>query len=55
MAYYDIDLYYYHSKFNMVLNALSKKTMTMFLIQLKELLKEIRQLELDITLPSTKT
>lgn len=44
MANYDNDMQYHLSKINMILNTLSMKPMTMFLMQQKELFDEIKQL-----------
>lgn len=51
MTNYDIDMQYYPSKINVIPNALSRKRMTMFLMQHKELLEKIKQLDLNIVLP----
>lgn len=48
---YNISLWYHLDKINVVPKTLNRKFMIIFLTQLKELLEEIQQLELDIVLP----
>lgn len=48
---YNIALWYHLDKINVVPKTLNRKFMIIFLTQLKELLEEIQQLELDIVLP----
>lgn len=54
MANYPINLQH-PDKINIVPNALNRKPIAIFLTLQKELLEEIRQLELEIVLPGIET
>ena len=51
MADFEIDLQYHPGKVNVVPDALSRRPVAMFLTQQKELLEEMRSLDLEIVLP----
>lgn len=51
MADYDLDMQYHPGKLNGVSDILSRTSMAMYLTAQKELLKEMRRLNLEVILP----